>query len=184
MEALNDLNWDIHTHFQESDNHQHVLSNNHKCIAHTLCKASSQYSPSVKIVISGKSFVISFPPAVMKPWSDGECLKQAVHLSLGCTCPFSTPAGPRPQLAHPLLTRWGDRRQQSKMLSCNTYAMFYAVYLGWFNGRVCVLFWWSRGWLMHKQVSFIRRRDASLSSESFSKKCVASCGMTLHCNAN
>lgn len=49
------------------------------------------------------------PPAVTKRWSDGECLKQAVHLALGCTCPFSTPAGPRPQLAHPPLLRRGNR---------------------------------------------------------------------------
>lgn len=111
-----------------------------------ICKVSSLYSPLVQIVISVKSFSISFPLAVTKGWSNGECLKQAVHLALGCTCPFSTPTGPCPQLAHLLLTLWGDRRQRSQVL-CSTVldGMFLYVFKCIWDDLVSVC----RGWLMH-----------------------------------
>lgn len=85
-------------------------------------KSVPLYSPVVQIVISGKSFSISFPLAVTKRWANGECLKQAVHLALGCTCPFSAPAGPCPQLARPLSAdspRWQTPAEQSQAL-CGT----------------------------------------------------------------
>ena len=97
-----------------------------------MCRVSS---PSVQIVISVKLFSISFPLAVTKRWSNGECLKQAVHLALGCTCPFSAPAGPCPRLAHPLLTLWDDRRQQSQEL-CSI--VLDGLCSGWFSISVYI----------------------------------------------
>lgn len=98
-------------------------SYSHSKLHHThklICKVSPLYLSSVQKVISMKSSSMHLPQAVTKSWCNGECLKQAVHLALGCTCPFSAPAGPCPQLAPPLLTLRGDRQQQQSQVLCST----------------------------------------------------------------
>jgi len=89
----------------------------------------SMCSPSILTVISLKSIKVSqsFPLAVTKSWSNGDCLKQAAHLALGCACPFSASMGPCPQFVHPHL-RWWTMADPS--------ALQYSIGWVWF---VCVL---------------------------------------------